>query len=139
MFDFYRQVRSNNEWRLSLSECGGLSQSTDFILLDASDVLRRSALFDAPVARIPPGGTARGANPCAAIRIVHSLHKKSRLNSSLRCQSGVSPSASFRESRKDSTTDGTQKMLSELSYNRDRSAGCIVAFETSVGSGQSGL
>ena len=45
--DFYHRARSNHEWRLSLSECGVLSQSTDFILLDASDVLRRSALFDA--------------------------------------------------------------------------------------------
>lgn len=61
MFDFYRQVRSNNEWRLSLSECGGLSQSTDFILLDASDVLRRSALFDAPVARIPQSCAAKAS------------------------------------------------------------------------------
>jgi hypothetical protein len=32
-----------------------------------------------------------------------------------------------------------KKMLSGLSYNRDRSAGGIVSFEISVGSGQSGL
>jgi len=46
-FDFYRRVRSSSEWRLSLSECGVLPQSTDFTLSEAPDVLRRSALFDA--------------------------------------------------------------------------------------------